>query len=123
MINFTHTCLLTKRVRELSDFYKKILGFAPEDDNDKYVEFHMDGAIVLAIYDIDDHNAMAMEAAVPKENKSVILEFRVDDAAEEYKRLSEMGVEIVKPLTTQAWGNTSFWFKDIEGNYLNFYSR
>jgi catechol 2,3-dioxygenase-like lactoylglutathione lyase family enzyme len=34
-----------------------------------------------------------------------------------------MGCEIAKPVTTQEWGNRSFYFRDPDGNLVNFYTR
>jgi catechol 2,3-dioxygenase-like lactoylglutathione lyase family enzyme len=51
----------------------------------------------------------------------MILEFNVDDINEEYERIKGMDIEIVKELSTQAWGNTSFYFRDPDGNLIDFY--
>lgn len=123
MISLTHACLITDSVKRLRDFYEKILNFSPQFDGDSYVEFQTEIS-VLAIFDLDKHNEMmTADSAAARLNKSIILEFRVDDAQKEFERISKMKVEIIKPVTTQEWGNTSFWFKDPDGNFLNFYSR
>ncbi len=59
----------------------------------------------------------------PPTNRNLGLEFLVDDVDAVYARLLELGVEMVKPPTTQPWSNRSFYFRDPEGNLLNFYSR
>ncbi|MBI4530115.1 MAG: hypothetical protein HY709_01215, partial [Candidatus Latescibacteria bacterium] len=40
----------------------------------------------------------------------------------EYERLSDMEVPMVKLPTTQTWGRRSFWFRDPDGNIVNFYA-
>jgi uncharacterized glyoxalase superfamily protein PhnB len=40
------------------------------------------------------------------------LEFNVDTVDDDFARLEQLNVEIVKPLTTQPWGNRSFYFRD-----------
>ena len=121
MINLTHSCLLTDNVVKMRRFYIDLLGFKPQVDNQGYVEFQMNGNSVLSIFDISVHNEMALEPAKVSGSQNIILEFEVSDIEAEYRRVEGMNVNIVKPLTTQAWGNTSFWFRDPDGNLLNFY--
>ena len=56
-------------------------------------------------------------------NRSIILEFQVADVDQEYERLQSLSVEWVKPPTTQPWGNRSIYFRDPDGNLINFYAR
>lgn len=123
MKNLTHSCLLTDDVEKLRQFYMELLGFQPQVDNQGYVEFHMEGNAVLAIFDLSAHNEMALEPAEVSGSQNIILEFEVSDIEGEYRRIEGMEAGIVKPITTQAWGNTSFWFRDPDGNLLNFYCK
>ena len=123
MINLTHSCLLSNNVEKMRQFYADLLGFKPQVDNQGYAEFQMDGRSVLSIFDISVHNGMALEPAKVSGSQNIILEFEVSGIEVEYRRVEEMGVKIVKPLTTQAWGNTSFWFRDPDGKLLNFYCK
>jgi uncharacterized glyoxalase superfamily protein PhnB len=52
---------------------------------------------------------------------SVTLMFAVEDIEAEYARLQALGVPIVKPLQTHLWGSRSFWFRDPDGNLVDFY--
>lgn len=123
MINLTHSCLITDNVKRLRDFYERLLEMPPQFDGEAYVEFQTANS-VLAIFDLSEQNKMMTSgSAEPCANQSIILEFRVENAEREFERIRQMGVEIIKPVTTQAWGNTSFWFKDVDGNFINFYSR
>lgn len=123
MVNLTHSCLLTDDVEKMRKFYMELLGFKPQVDNQGYVEFQMDGNAVLSIFDISVHNGMALEPAAISGSQNIILEFDVDDIEAEFKKVEGMDAKIVKPITTQAWGNTSFWFRDPDGNLLNFYCK
>ena len=58
-----------------------------------------------------------------KTNRNVWLEFQVDDVEAEYNRLKALGVEIIKDITVQPWGNKSFYFRDPEGNPISFYEQ
>jgi catechol 2,3-dioxygenase-like lactoylglutathione lyase family enzyme len=53
---------------------------------------------------------------------NVVLEFEVEDVDEEYARLLGLNVPIVKPPTTQPWGLRSVWFRDPDGNIVNFFA-
>jgi uncharacterized glyoxalase superfamily protein PhnB len=75
----------------------------------------------LSIYSADMLNELTPDSAFPASNRSVILEFMVDDVDAEYERLQEVAVEWVKPPTTQPWGNRSIYFRDLDGNLVNFY--
>ena len=56
-------------------------------------------------------------------NHSAIIEFRVDDVDEEYKRLSAtLGNALVQPPATMPWGNRSLLFRDPDGNLVNFFA-
>jgi uncharacterized glyoxalase superfamily protein PhnB len=57
-------------------------------------------------------------------NKSLMLEFEVADVDQEYARLkqSKLPIDWVMPPTTFPWGNRSIYFRDPEGNMINFYS-
>ena len=106
----------------LREFYGQILGIAPADYGDDYCEFPTKTG-TLSIYSLSAHGRLAPNSAQTASNRSVVLEFQVDDVDEEFKRVNSMGVGLVKLLTTQPWGNRSFYFRDPDGNLLNFYSR
>jgi catechol 2,3-dioxygenase-like lactoylglutathione lyase family enzyme len=56
-----------------------------------------------------------------------MLEFEVEDVDREYERLqalSHLGIEFVlAPPTTLQWGNRSIYFRDPDGNLVNFFTR
>ena len=66
---------------------------------------------------------MAPDSVELIEKGNKIIEFQVEDVEAEYKRLKKMKVEWVKEISTQSWGTRSFYFKDPEGNIINFYTR
>jgi len=51
------------------------------------------------------------------------LEFEVEDVDREFERLKALDVIFVKPPTTQTWGRRSVWFRDLDGNIINFFAR
>ncbi|PZS07294.1 MAG: hypothetical protein DLM70_03775 [Chloroflexi bacterium] len=52
-----------------------------------------------------------------------MLEFRVSDVDQQYARLQRKDIAWVKPPSTQEWGNRSIYFRDPDGNLINFYSQ
>jgi len=60
-------------------------------------------------------------SATPAHNQSAILEFRVSDPDAEYARLRDF-VKWVKPPTTQPWGMRSIYFRDPDGNLVDFFA-
>jgi uncharacterized glyoxalase superfamily protein PhnB len=58
---------------------------------------------------------------VPGQNRTVILEFLVDDVDQEHVRLAG-SAEIVQEPTTMPWGNRSLLFRDPDGNLVNFFT-
>ena len=54
---------------------------------------------------------------------STIIEFRVEDVEEDYKRLADfLQNYIVQKPTTMPWGNKSLLFRDPDGNLINLFT-
>lgn len=117
-----NTCLITKNVKELVKFYASILKQDAQMTGKDYAEFHT-GVGVLAIFSAEAQERYIPGSATPASNKSVILEFRVADVDLEYRRLQNIVKVWVKPPTTQPWGTRSIYFRDPDGNLVNFFSR
>ncbi len=116
-----NTCLITDDVSHLVQFYEPILALKAQRSGNDYAEFHTGGG-VLAIF-----SAAAQQQYIPgsteaARNKSVILEFRVSDVDKEYARLQSLVKTWVKPPSTQPWGTRSTYFRDPDGNLVDFYA-
>ena len=116
-----NTCLISSRFGELVDFYQRVLGITPRVVNGEYAEFST-GAGVLAIFSADAQERYIPGSAQPASNKSAILEFKVADVDGEFVRLRSSVKSWVKPPTTQPWGTRSFYFRDPDGNLVDFYA-
>jgi len=117
-----NTCLITNDVKRLEEFYEPVLVLKAKRSGEDYAEFAT-GVGVLAIF-----SAKAQEKYIPGSsdaatNKSVILEFSVADVDQEYRRLQSLVKTWVKPPTTQPWGTRSIYFRDPDGNLVDFYAR
>lgn len=115
-----NTCLITKDVNRLSAFYAEALRIEPVKAGEDYVEFHTGGA-VLALFGADAQEKYIPGAATAGQNRSAILEFRVGNVDEEYVRLRGLVKTWVKGPTTQPWGTRSIYFRDPDGNLVDFF--
>lgn len=118
----THICLFSDRVTRLANFYGAILEGTPTMYGEAYAEVDA-GGVVLSVFSIAEQNELAPGSAKADMNCRTILEFHVEDVDAQYERLKQFDVEWVKPPSTQIWGNRSIYFRDIDGNLVNFYSR
>jgi len=117
----TNTCLITSDVNRLADFYAKVLKLQPEKVGSGYIEFRT-GAGVLAIFSSEAQEKYIPGSAKPGENHSAILEFKVNDVDQEYARLQGFVQIWVKAPTNQPWGTRSIYFRDPDGNLVDFFT-
>jgi len=115
-----NTCLITNDVRGMSAFYARVLQIEPRREGDSYAEFRT-GTGVLALFAADAQEKYIPRSAVAAQNRSSILEFRVTDPDGEYARLKDF-VKWVKGPTTQPWGTRSIYFRDPDGNLVDFFA-
>lgn len=116
-----HTCLISSDVKRLAGFYQQVLKIDPHFDGDNYAEFRTDAG-VLAIFDAQAQERYIPRSAESMANRSVILEFRVSDVDEEYARLQGIVKTWVKPPTTQPWRTRSIYFRDPDGDLVDFFT-
>lgn len=106
--------LLTNDVVKLADFYKKLFNI-DNNSNDNIFQTILNNEITLTIYNdgkIKNNN-----------NQNMCLAFTVSDIDYEYKRLIEMGVEIITKPTIRPWGMINMSFYDIDKNVIYFRSK
>lgn len=115
-----HTCLITSDVDRLVAFYEPILGIKAARSGADYAEFRT-GAGVLAIFSDKAQQKYIPDSAIAASNRSLVLEFRVSNVDGEYARLRKLVSHWVKSPTTQPWGTRSFYFRDPDGNLVDFY--
>jgi uncharacterized glyoxalase superfamily protein PhnB len=116
-----NTCLISNDIQRLAAFYQEILKTEPQFDGKKYVEFRT-GRGTLSIFDARAQENYIPGSAESSANRSAILEFRVGDVDGEYSRLQSLVKTWVKPPSTQPWGTRSIYFRDPDGNLINFFA-
>ena len=119
-MDFVGICLITQNVRILADFYSGVLGVHAEGD-DTHVEMNTKGA-KLTIFSVDGMEGLAPACMQGAGCGNVTLGFEVKDVDAEYKRLKAMNVRFVKPPITHPWGARSVWFRDPDGNIIDFFA-
>lgn len=115
-----NACLITNDVGQLVNFYESVLGIKAQRSGDDYAEFRT-GVGVLAIFSAEAQEKYIPGSANAASNRSAILEFQVADVDSEYARLQPLVKTWVKPPTTQPWGTRSVYFRDPDGNLVNFF--
>jgi catechol 2,3-dioxygenase-like lactoylglutathione lyase family enzyme len=116
-----NTCLITNNVKRLVDFYEPILAVRAKWSGQDYAEFPT-GVGVLAIFLQDAQERYIPGSTKAAKNKSIVLEFRVADVDQQYRRLQSAVKIWVKRPTTQPWGTRSVYFRDPDGNLVDFYT-
>ena len=119
--SLVYTCLITNDLKRLTEFYEHVLQVNAVTPADRYVEFPT-SAGTLAIFDSDAQEKYIPGSAQAGQNRSAILEFNVANVDQEYVRLQGIVKTWVKPPTTQSWGNRSIYFRDPDGNLVDFFT-
>jgi uncharacterized glyoxalase superfamily protein PhnB len=119
-MEFVGICLITDNVLDLADFYSKVLGVNAGGD-DVHIELQTEGANIT-IFSAKGMEKMAPGCMQGAGNGSFTIGFEVNDLDIEYERLKSLGVEFVMLPTTHPWGTKSIWFRDPDGNIINFFT-
>lgn len=119
-MRFTGICIITENLLAMREFYMKVLRTDGRLDED-YAEFFING-LKLSIFSRDAMENMAPGCMKDTGAGSCVIEFQVNDVDAEYELLKVKKVKFVKLPTTQPWGTRSVWFKDPDGNIINFFS-
>jgi predicted enzyme related to lactoylglutathione lyase len=118
---FVGTHIVTTDVARLVRFYEVLLE-QPAVGSEEYVAFRLPG-LTFAICSQCAFEAFLPEASVPAANRSMTLDFRVEDVDAERRRLEPLIPAFVREPVTLPRGNRSMLFRDPDRNLVNFYSR
>ncbi|WP_329454186.1 VOC family protein [Streptomyces sp. NBC_01497] len=120
-MNFVSIRVITGDVARLVAFYEQVTGVRANWSNEDFAELGI-GLVTLAIGSTRTVPLFAPGSAAPAENRSVILEFLVDDVDSVYRNLPGCVEEFVNEPTTMPWGNRSLLFRDPDGNLVNLFT-
>ncbi|MFB4424971.1 VOC family protein [Streptomyces sp. QL37] len=120
-MNFVSVRIITGDISRLVDFYERVTGVAADWSTEDFAEIRTASA-TLAIGSTRTVPLFSPGSAVPADNRSVILEFLVDDVDRVHEDLTGVVEEFVKEPTTMPWGNRSLLFRDPDGNLVNLFT-
>jgi len=114
--------IITADIKRLVQFYEIAIGMPFTWYTDDFAEVRTSSGALA----IGSTRTLALfggnELAAAASNRSVIIEFLVDDVDSRYQGLSAItGIDIVQEPTTMPWGNRSLLFRDPDGNLINFF--
>ncbi|MFB9629728.1 VOC family protein, partial [Nonomuraea helvata] len=105
----------------LVEFYERATGVRAMWATEDFAELKTPKA-ALAIASTRTVPLFAPGSAHPADNRSVIIEFRVDDVDRVHQNLTGFVTDFVTEPTTMPWGNRSLLFRDPDGNLVNFFT-
>ena len=101
--------LLTNDVIRLADFYKKLLCI-DNNSNDNVHQTIIAEETMLTIYNDGSIKNNA--------NENICVAFSVDDVDQEYKKVIELGAEVIEKPATRPWGARNMSFYDPDRNII-----
>lgn len=122
-MNLVSTRIITANVNELVRFYEQVTGMPVIQYTQDFAELQTESA-TLAIGSINTLQFFGGdEVAKAAQNRTAIMEFKVEDVDRDYERLAGyLEHQIVQKPTTMPWGNKSFLFRDPDGNLVNLFT-
>ncbi|KGI77148.1 VOC family protein [Oleiagrimonas soli] len=121
-MDFVSIRLITDDITCLVDFYAHVTGVSPTWYTEDFAELRMPSCTLaigstrtLALFDDED-------AARAADNRSAILEFRVEDVDAAFERLHDTLRDVVQKPKTMPWGNRSLLVRDPDGNLVNLFA-
>ena len=120
-MNLTSLRIITDDIKRSVQFFEKITDLAATWYTEDFAEI-VAGTSTLAIGSTRTIRLFGEGIAEPASNKSVIIEFRVENVDDEYTRLKDSIINIVQQPATMPWGNRSLLFRDPDGNLINFFT-
>jgi catechol 2,3-dioxygenase-like lactoylglutathione lyase family enzyme len=120
-MDFVSIRIITGDVARLVAFYEQATGVPATWSTEDFAELATARA-TLAIGSTRTVALFAPDAARPADNRSVIIEFLVDDVDGVYGKLAGLVEEFVNEPTTMPWGNRSLLVRDPDGNLVNFFT-
>jgi catechol 2,3-dioxygenase-like lactoylglutathione lyase family enzyme len=115
------TRIVTDDVDRLIGFYERITGLAAVRLHPLFGELRTDHG-TIAIASSATVALLGEGAAESASNRSVVLDFLVDDVDAVYPVLQGVVDVFVNEPTTMPWGNRSLLFRDPDGNLVNFFT-
>lgn len=119
-MKFVSVRLIAQNIKDVVQFYELVTRSKADWLAPVFAEI-VTPVAVIAIGSVETVALFKEGSAQPALNRSVILEFRVEDVDAEFNRLKEH-VEVVHPPKDLPWGNRTAQFRDPEGTLFSLYT-
>ena len=113
--------IITADIKASVHFFEEATGITAKWLTDDFAEIGT-GSFTLAIASTRTLAFFGEGIAQPAANKSVIIEFLVQNVDAAYEKIKALTNDIVQQPTTMPWGNRSLLFRDPDGNLINFFT-
>ncbi|WP_159701610.1 VOC family protein [Arthrobacter sp. 18067] len=120
-MEFAATRIITDDVDRLVSFYENVIGVAVVRLHPLFAELRTEMG-VLAIASSATVPMLGEGVAQACANRSIILDFLVDDVDYEYARLQSVIEVFINAPAYMPWGNKSLLFRDPDGNLVNLFT-
>jgi predicted enzyme related to lactoylglutathione lyase len=120
-MQFVSIRIITDDVARLVAFYEQVTGTTASWGNENFAELPTPSG-TLAIAGTRTVALFGPGAAESGANRSVIIEYLVDDVDVAREKLRGVVEDVVTEPTTMPWGNRSFLFRDLDGNLVNLFT-
>lgn len=122
-MNLSSIRIITADIKRLVQFYESVTEATFTWYTDDFAEMRTPAGALA----IGSTRTLALfggnEVASAASNRSVIIEFLVDDVDDKYQRIADLtAIDVVQEPTTMPWGNRSLLFRDPDGNLVNFFT-
>ncbi|MEV8122576.1 VOC family protein [Streptomyces sp. NPDC085944] len=120
-MNLVSIRVITDDVARLVGFYERATGLRATWATEDFAELRSPSG-TLAIGSTRTVPLFAPGSAHPADNRSVIVEFLVEDVDTVHRNLTGWVADFVKEPTTMPWGNRALLLRDPDGNLVNFFT-
>lgn len=120
-MNLKSLRIITEDIKRLVAFYEKVTGLTAIWHTEEFAEIGT-ASCNLAIGSTKTLALFGENIAEPSANKSVIIEFMVEDVDKTYEVVKKTTEDILQQPVTMPWGNRSILFRDPDGNLINFFA-
>ena len=118
---FASVRVITDDVPRLVAFYELVTDRSARWATPAFAELSSDRA-TLAVAGTETLALFGEQLAEPGANRSVIIEWHVDDVDAEHERLGGSVGAVEQVPTTMPWGNRSMLLRDPDGNLVNLFT-
>jgi predicted enzyme related to lactoylglutathione lyase len=120
-VEFVSIRVITADVDRLVGFYSRLLGRDLERPHPLFAQLRGPSG-TLAVSGDATVAAMGAGVAEAASNRSVIIEFRVEDVDATFDGLRPWVEDVVMEPRTMPWGNRSLLLRDPDGNLVNLFA-